>query len=84
MRSAAPATVSAKSMACPSSVSYTHLDVYKRQVKGVLGNQLPPYCLLEGAAQELDDLLDGGVSDQVCLCVMGSMLKYTEQKSPLL
>ena len=40
-------------------------------VKGVLGDQLPPYCLLEGAAQELDDLLDGGVSDQVCLCVMG-------------
>ena len=40
--------------------------------KGVLGDQLPPYCLLEGAAQELDDLLNGGVSDQVCLCVMGS------------
>ena len=40
-------------------------------VEGVLGNQLPSYCLLEGAAQELDDLLNGGISDQVCLCMMG-------------
>ena len=39
--------------------------------KGVLGDQLPPYRLLEGAAQEFDDLLDGGVGDQVRLCVMG-------------
>ena len=39
--------------------------------KGVLGDQLPPYRLLEGAAQEFDDLLDGGVGDQIRLCVMG-------------
>ena len=39
--------------------------------KGVLGNQFPPYRLLERAAQELDDLLDGGVGDQIRLCMMG-------------
>ena len=34
-------------------------------VEGVLGNQLPPDRLLEGAAEELDDLVDGGVGHEL-------------------
>ena len=34
-------------------------------VKGVLGNQLPPNRLLEGAAEKFDDLLDGSVGDKL-------------------
>ena len=39
--------------------------------KGVLGDQLPPHRLLERAAQEFDDLLNGGIGHKVRLCVMG-------------
>ena len=39
--------------------------------KGVLGDQLPPHRLLERAAQEFDNLLNGGIGHKVRLCVMG-------------
>ena len=46
-------------------VSYTHLDVYKRQVKGLVG--------LRDCVQELIDLqMDAAVPDSTCLLYTSS------------
>ena len=39
-------------------------------VEGVLGDQFPPDRLLEGAAEEFDDLVDGGVGHELCFSVV--------------
>ena len=56
------------------SVSYTHLDVYKRQGQGNLVDEVPLHCIGECSFQQRVDLVDRGAGQQPFLLLISQGL----------